>query len=151
MTVRLPKQCSGTEIVEAFKLASTFEEGSELGPRRWRPKSFVKEYQFNPGSVKQQVVRTMCVVASPSKLKRKILTGRTFWEEIFNPKITLRPVTLEGIHNEIEVEVSYYYGDMNQGQTALYANNPAHPRFEDIRPYFERILGDFFSRLQPIN
>lgn len=49
MHIKLPRECFGQEVVEAFKSASTFQEGSE---RRWTPHEFVGEFQYEPGSVR---------------------------------------------------------------------------------------------------
>ena len=145
MLVKLPRQCSGQEIVEAFKVASTFQERPE---KQWGPHEFISKFQYEPGSVKQ-TIRSMGVRVWPTSLrKRWVLFGEKIWKPDFNPKFTLTPVVLSNRYDEVEVAVNYVY-DVDQGGGEYVATDPHTPQFEHIRPQLERILGDFYARLQP--
>lgn len=145
MLVRLPRQCSGQEIVEAFEAASIIQEGPE---KQWQPHEFVEEYQYEPGSVKQ-TVRSMGVRVWSSSLRKKWgLFGRKVWKPDLNPIFTLNPLALSGRYDEIKVAVNYVY-DVGQAGDEWIATDPHTPEFEHIRPQLERILGNFFICLQP--
>jgi len=145
MLVKLPRQCSGQEVVEAFKTASTFQEGSG---KQYAPHEFVDKFQYEPGSVKQ-TIRSMGIRVWPASLRKKwVLFGEKVWKPDFNPKFTLTPVVLSNCYNEVEVAVEYVY-DVDQGGGEYVATDPHTPQFEHIRPQLEKILGNFYARLQP--
>ena len=67
MIIKLPGQYSGEKIIAAFDEAATFQENPE---KKWETEKFVKEYQYEPGSVRQ-TVRSLGVRAQPYFLKKK--------------------------------------------------------------------------------
>lgn len=145
MLVRLPRQCSGQEIVEAFKTAATIQEKPE---KQWQPREFVKEYQYEPGSARQ-TVRSMGVKVLFYYLRKKWgLFGKKVWKPNSNPEFTLFPVILSHRYDDVvEVTVRYVY-DVGQAGDERVATDPHTPEFEHVRPQFEKILGNFFARLQ---
>ncbi len=143
MLVKLPRQCFGQEVVEAFKAASTFDETSE---KRWEYREFIGNFQYEPGSVRQ-TIRSMGVYTWPLSLRKKWgLFGKRVWKPDYTPKFTLVPLVLAGRYSEVEVAVEYVY-DVGQGGEEWVATNPHHPKFADIQPQFEKILANFFARL----
>jgi len=144
MKVKLPRQCSGQEIVKAFKAASTFQEGPE---KKWNAQDFVEEYQYEPGSVKQ-TVRSSSVHVWPSFFRKKWwLFGEKVWKSELNPKFILNSVRLATLYDEVDIVVDYVYA-VDQAGGEYKATNPSSPKFEDIRPQFERILGGFYAQLK---
>lgn len=142
MIVKLPRQCSGREIVEAFKNASTFKEGSD---KEWRAEEFVGEIIYEPGSVKQ-VIRDMGVIVRLFSLKKKWdLFGKKVWKQNNDLIFTLNSLDLYHLYyKEVNVDIKYVY-DL----TGSICRCPDNSHFEDIRPIFERILSNFYARLQP--
>jgi hypothetical protein len=145
MIVRLLRQCSGQEVVTAFKSAATFDEAVES---KWQPHEFVDKFQYKPGSVRQ-TIRSMGVWVRPSFLRKKwVLFGKKVWKLDSSLTFTLEPVALTNNYDEVEVAVRYVY-DIDQGGYEYVATSPHSPQFEHIRPQFERFLANFFAGLQP--
>ena len=116
MLVKLPRNCSGREIVEAFKVASTFEEKPG---KKWEPKDFVDKIIYVPGSVKQ-VARDIGVCVHSFSLKKKWgLFGKKVWKLNHSPNFTLDPLDISHLHyRQIEVTIEYkdVFGDATERQ-----------------------------------
>ena len=141
MLVKLPRNCSGREIIEAFKIASTFEDID----KKWKPEEFVDKIVYEPGSVRQ-VIRDMGVRAHSFSLRKKWdLFGKKIWKLNNDLTFTLDSLDLYYLYyKEVNVEIKYIY-DL----TGSICTGPGNSNFEDIRPIFERILSNFYARLQP--
>lgn len=142
MLVKLPRQCSGREIVEAFKVASTFQECPD---KKWRAEEFVDKIIYEPGSVKQ-VIRDMGVIVRLFSLRKKWdLFGKKVWKQNNDLIFTLESLNLYHLYyKEVDVGIKYIYDLMGS-----ICRGPDNSHFEDIRPIFEIILGSFYARLQP--
>src|SRR3989338_7401025 len=106
MLVKLPRNCSGLEIVEAFKVASTFEEKPG---KKWEPKDFVDKIIYVPGSVKH-VARDIGVCVHSFSLKKNWgLFGKKVWKLNYNPNFTLDSLDISRCYREIEVTIEYKY------------------------------------------
>ena len=140
MLVKLPRNCSGREIVEAFKVASTFEEKPG---KKWEPKDFVDKIIYVPGSVKQ-VARDIGVCVHSFSLKKKWgLFGKKVWKLNHSPNFTLDPLDISRLYyRQIEVTIEYKYG---LGENIC--TGPGNSRYEDIRLVFERIIGNLYANL----
>ena len=141
MLVKLPRNCSGREIVEAFKVASTFEEKPG---KKWEPKDFVDKIIYVPGSVKQ-VARDIGVCVHSFSLKKKWgLFGKKVWKLNYNPNFTLDPLDISHLHyRQIEVTIEYkdVFGDEN------ICTDLSNSRYEEVRLVFERIIGNLYANL----
>lgn len=143
MRVKLPRRCSGREIVGAFKAASTFQESPG---RRWRPEGFKVQFQYERGSVRQ-TIRRMGVCVRPSSLKKKWgLFGEMVWKLDHNTTFTLAPVVLSDHYDAVRIDVDYVY-EVDQGGGEYVATDPHSPEFEHIRPQLETILNGFYTLL----
>lgn len=143
MLIKLPRQCSGQEVVEAFKDASTFQEKPD---RKWDSHMFIGEFQYEPGSVRQ-TVRSMGVRALPSSLRKKWgVFGQKVWKLDSNAVVVLNPVELSNRYDEVRVAVEYVY-DVDQGGHEYVATDPSTPEFEYIRVQLEKILDNFYVHL----
>jgi len=144
MLVKLPRDCSGREIVEAFKVASTFEEKPG---KKWEPEDFVDKIIYEPGSVKQvkQVNRDIGVRVYSFSLKKKWgLFGKKVWKLNYNPNFTLDPLDISMLYyREIEVTIEYkdVFGDEN------ICTDLSNSRYEEVRLVFERIIGNLYANL----
>ena len=141
MLVKLPRDCSGREIVEAFKVASTFEEKPG---KKWETEDFVDKIIYEPGSVKQ-VNRNMGVRVYSFSLKKKWgLFGKKVWKLNYNPNFTLDPLDISMLYyREIEVTIEYkdVFGDEN------ICTDLSNSRYEEVRLVFERIIGNLYANL----
>lgn len=143
MRVKLPRSCSGAEIVDAFKAAATFDEGEN----RWKAYEIGVTHQYEPGSVRQ-TIRSKGAETFPSYLRKKwIFFGKKVWKPNAWKTFRLNPVMLSDTYSEVEIAVEYIY-NVDQGGFQHVATNPNHPQFEDIRPQFERIIGGLYAGLQ---
>lgn len=146
MRIKLPRKCSGQEVVEAFKVASSLQESPD---RKWKSKDFIGESQYELGSVKQVVrnIRSMGVkVFSSSFRKERGLFGKKVWKNDFDGAYTfmLEPVVLTDNYEEVKVEVNWHGDDID-----VLDLQPHSIEFEDnLRSLFEQILGKFFVQLQ---
>lgn len=144
MIIKLPKKCSGQEIVEAFKKASSLQETPD---RKWKSKDFIGESQYEPHPIRRTVrtVRSMGVRVHSLSLRKKGLFGEKVWNDDFNGAytFTLKPVLLANNYDEIEVVVSL------RGDIDVHNIQPHSIEFEDnLRPLFEQILANFYTHLQ---
>ena len=147
MLINLPRQCSGQEIVDAFKAASSFQESPE---KKWCASEVIDEFQYEPGSV-LQTIRSIGVKAVPHFFKKRwVFFGEKVWKEDYNPSFTLQSVVLKGNYEKVDIKVAYIY-DVNQAGNSFVATNPHHPEFEHVRPQFEKILARFFTQLQSVH
>lgn len=141
MRVKLPRECSGQEIIDAFKYATTVSAGSE----KWEPQEFIGELMYEPGSVKR-VIKSIGVCAEHFFLwKRGIFFGKKTWE-MDDTKLTLDPVA-SSTYQEVNICVDFSYVDYSGHRR--FSRDPGKPEFEAIRPEFEAILAKFYERLQP--
>lgn len=147
MLVKLPRHCSGQEVVEAFRAASTFQESPD---KKWKAQEFANEFQYEPGSVRQ-VIRSKRVTTRLYTLeKRWIFFGKKEWLLLGDIEFTLKPLLLKGDYEEVEVEINSSYRTFG-GRIPVFDPPPQSPAFERIRPVFEVILKNLFARLQPQN
>ncbi|MDP3954539.1 MAG: hypothetical protein Q8Q06_03940 [bacterium] len=146
MLVKLPRTCSGSEIVEAFKAAAQFEEGPG---KEWRAVEVNKEFQYEPGSV-LQTIRSVGVLVRPYFLKKKwILFGERVWEQSLQTKFKLSALNLSRHYHEVEVEIEHVYEFDVYSRYKFIVNDPNSEHFEDIRLQFERVIAGLYSILQP--
>ncbi|MDO8436281.1 MAG: hypothetical protein Q7S82_02775, partial [bacterium] len=109
-------------------------------PSRRKVYEFVDELQRDTGPVRQIGVRVW-----PSFFEKSwVLFGMKFRKPDINSTFTLSPVILSSLYDKVEVVVEY----VDEGGK-LIVIDPSNPQLERIRPSLERIIGDFYSRLQP--
>ena len=141
MLVKLPRNCSGREIVEAFKVASTFEEKPG---KKWEPKDFVDKIIYVPGSVKQ-VARDIGVCVHSFSLKKKWgLFGKKVWKLNHSPNFTLDPLDISQLYYrqiEVTIERKDVFGEEN------ICTDLSNSRYKEFRPVFERIIGNLYANL----
>ena len=141
MLVKLPRNCSGREIVEAFKVASTFEEKPG---KKWEPKDFVDKIIYVPGSVKQ-VARDIGVCVHSFSLKKKWgLFGKKVWKLNHSPNFTLDPLDISQLYYrqiEVTIERKDVFGEEN------ICTDLSNSRYEEVRLVFERIIGNLYANL----
>ena len=141
MLVKLPRNCSGREIVEAFKVASTFEEKPG---KKWEPKDLVDKIIYVPGSVKQ-VARDIGVCVHSFSLKKKWgLFGKKVWKLNHSPNFTLDPLDISQLYYrqiEVTIERKDVFGEEN------ICTDLSNSRYEEVRLVFERIIGNLYANL----
>ena len=88
----------------------------------------------------------MGVRAHSFSLRKKWdLFGKKIWKLNNDLTFTLDSLDLYYLYyKEVNVEIKYIY-DL----TGSMCTGPGNSNFEDIRPIFERILSNFYARLQP--
>lgn len=144
MIVKLPCKYSGEKILNAFKAAAVLHENAE---RKWLPKEFVADVQYEPDPVRQ-TTRSKGVHVELFVLKKEWgFFGKEVWASVFPSVFTLSPLWPAGFYEEVEVEFKYPSG-FAQGVPAAFVTDPQSPYFEDVREAFERILNVFYRFLE---
>lgn len=140
MFVKLPRECTGEEIVKAFKAASEFQETPS---KKWRPDEFIAEFQYEHGSV-QKTARRVGVRFVPFQLgKSWVIFGKNIWGKQPNNFITLLPVILSEKYSEVQIVVQCinpYGAVVTQGVTSACLDR--------LSAAFQKILSAFFESLQ---
>ncbi len=143
MIVKLPRKCSGEEVIESFKNAFNNAE------TRFKVEEFVAEHQYEHASVKQ-TPQSIGVSALPMSFRRAdfpfSLFGGKAWREDEKPVFRLSVLKIHNHYTEVDIEIGHkffclqedFFNPFEIGSSA----------FEKIRPQFERILTRFFSQLQ---
>ncbi len=155
MKVRLPRPATGEEIVGIFTEISTYFapgtvklHGVTHSTTKLCGKEYVGEYEYRPGSV-LQAVRTKGALVRPWHfVERGIFRKRVRFEENTAITFNLHPLKLDTTYNEVEVEITFYHDEDQTGWCCV-TKDPLGPRYEEIRPLFERILFWVFERLTP--
>lgn len=143
MRVKLPRECSGQEIVNAFKAAATFQENFD---NRFEAHEFVNEIGYEPGSVKR-VIRSMGAVARfYYRRKRFIFFGKIMWRKSDTLTFNLAPLDPLEKYNEVDIGFEFVYEYLDDGY--LSTSDPRSSFFEGVRPKLESILARFYSQLQ---
>ena len=145
MKVKLPRPCTGQEIVDAFAVAGSFQPSPE---NRLEAGRYNAEIQYHPGSVRQVVHRMGVHVSALCFKKRFVFWGKKVWKLDPSLKISLEPLVLGETYDEVDLNLEFYY-DYDQGGFASIATNPIDPGYEKIRETVERIIGSFYSGLTP--
>jgi hypothetical protein len=147
MLFKLPHQCSGQEIVDAFKAASLLQETSEMHIE-------TQDYgvKLESDSEKSDIL-SMGVRVFSSRLEKKwIFFGQRIWKRRFLPEFRLEPVVLLKQYETVEIAVEYMGRESPTGLVlVLITEDPGNPKFERIRPLLEKVLSKFLTRLQPNN
>lgn len=143
MRVKLPRACTGKEVVDAFKVATVINGNWT----KWVPQDIAVEVQYEPGSVRQ-TVRKMGVRALRWSLGKKWgFFGVEEWKSsFFGPHFILAPLRLDARMNEVEI---YIETRQYTGYHDVYRIDPGSTEFKNYQEQFEKILGRVYARLQP--
>ncbi len=139
MLVELPRNCSGQEIVDSFKKASSF---AETPVKRWEGVERCTEFEWNSDG-KCPSIGGVSVVTAPSFLEKRFgFFGEESWVTYYNIKFTLAPVMLKTMYTEVNISFEYVCDEEDL------VTEFDHPSFKEISPYLEKIITDFLARLK---
>lgn len=154
--VRLPRRCSGTEIVATFEAAA---QVSVNECERWIGA------RFHTGAYRRShdgtIVAHQGVHATPSYLQQRSkiaqwLFGpaKTTWRTesggdiaTFATQITLLPLDPSEMYDEVLVTIEHQHSFDGMMVGCRVASSPIDPAFAEYRPMFDRILQTFTTAL----
>jgi len=159
ISVKLPHECSGQEILDAFRAASTFQETETV---KWEAHGY-KE----PGGIataKNPFSPKIGYYATPAYLRKKggtisrFLFGRRepVWEtdsgmdvSRYWSQIKLHAVCQTEVYTELEITVTHLTdaGDV-MCEYVRVIHDPDDDAFASHRPAYDRIIRTFLERLQ---
>lgn len=161
MKVTLPRQCSGREIIEAFKRASAIEEQArdyKCDPYesrwKWVPEEYEGKTEYEPGSVCRIVYKGVTAVHHRLERGRKYLFFGEKYErwslahsEASGPQqIRLLPLREDAVYDTVDVR----NGRELNGAVGFYDGWHEHLEDDDMvfRVTVEKIIACLFEQLQ---
>ncbi|MFH1956629.1 MAG: hypothetical protein ABIJ28_03220 [Patescibacteria group bacterium] len=161
MKVTLPRQCSGREIIEAFKKVAAIEEqgrdyeGESYDSRwKWIPEDYEGEIEYEPGSVRRIIHKGVTTIHHKLQCGRKyIFFGKRHerWSpgssEASGPQqIRLLPLREDVIYDVVDIR----NGRELCGAIGFQNGWHEHLEYDDtvFRDTVEKIIARLFERLQ---
>ncbi len=148
MKVKLPRECTGQEILNALRQAATYEEpNQEQGSVA---KIDEKVYEYEPGSVRQVLVAQGIIIFFWSWYIRKrfIVFGRILRDKIFHGSdLILPPLKLNQQYTEINFSMMESRGRLQAPK--MVDANCNNLNYGYVKTQFEKILERFYAILAP--
>src|ERR1051326_3698218 len=104
MIVKLPRTCTGQEVLDAFLTAGRFQAAED---ERFDFRLAEQVYQFEPGSARPVLRSTGAEILNATRRKRHVFFGPYEWYLSGRKKFFLHPVELIKSYDEVEVDVEY--------------------------------------------
>lgn len=159
ITVKLPCECSGQEILDAFRAAATFQE---TPTRRWEAHGYTTPSGFattgKTFSQQRGYLATPAYLCKQSRMSR-LFHGRRgpIWrtksgqEDIsrFRTQIKLHAIQPDKMYGEVELTLSHSLLSAWFGvEETQVVHNPDDKEFKWLRLSYDRIIQKFLRRLE---
>lgn len=156
IVVRLPRRCSGQEILDGFRAAATFQESSTV---KWEARRY-----FSPSgtaSVENTFFPTCGYYATPAYLREQGRISRLFrgkrspkWETVsggdvsrFETQIFLHALHPEGNYVTINLTVTRLEWADPMREGCIVIHDPDAKEFAPYRAAYDRIIREFLRRV----
>jgi len=145
MKIILPKPYKGKDIITAAERLF-FESGEQKATASVFVDEF--QYEFIDGMAKQtprsKGVKIQNYYSAKTLFKKEIIWKK--WGDAL--KTEIEPLVLEEDYSEIDLDIEYAYDANELGDFVL--KDPSNRNFKDISSIIEKIVTEFYLRLQSL-
>ena len=144
MIIELPSSFKGRQIAEAFLSAGTFEESKNRKFKATKQENNFQCRPVAPFSIEARDCTLQCRLFI--KQKKFLQWGEKKWFQSGELVFWTEAIVFEKVYTEFELLFRYRY-DADQGGFCSSVESPSDPKFEVIRPTFQRFLLGFYASI----